>query len=104
MSIKVSVVDSYWFDDDENAELSEDGMRKFHTITQTPMTFDSMEDFKLFLEDEGLEDNGDWYDYPDSSQIIDYYTGERLEKSAHIIEEDMWHLFEEGTVEYEVVH
>lgn len=102
--IKVNVVDSYWFNDDENDVLSEDGMRKFHTIWQTPMIFDTQQDFDDFIEYEGLEYLDSWYSYPDGSVCVDYYQGEYLEKSVHVIEDHMWHLFEEGTVEYDVVH
>jgi hypothetical protein len=102
--IRVNIIDSYWYNDDENDKLSEDGMRKFHTIIQTPEIFENEEDFQKYINDEGLCDNGSWYEYPDISQIIDYGTGEYLEKSVHIIEEDKWHLFSEGKVEHDVVY
>lgn len=102
--IRVNVVDCYWFNDDENDILSEDGMRKFHTIWQTPMIFDTQQDFDDFIEDEGLEYLDSWYSYPDGSICVDYYQGEYLEKSVHVIEDDMWHLFENPEVEYDVVH
>jgi len=102
--IKVNIIDSYWYNDDENDILSEDGQRKFHIITQTPEIFETEKEFHDFIEGEGLELLDNWYSYPDGSICIDYYQGEYLEKSAHVIEDDKWHLFKEPKVEYDVIH
>jgi len=102
--IRVNVIDRYWFWDDENDELMSEGMRKYHTVQQTPMVFDTEEDFQEFISYEDVEYNGSWYEYPDGSICIDYYQGEYLEKSVHIIEEDKWHLFKNGEVEYDKVY
>jgi hypothetical protein len=102
--VRVNIIERYWYDNDENQKLSEDGVRKFHTITQTPHIFDNENDFLDYVNSEGLEDNGSWYEWPDISHIIDYHPAEYLEKSVHIIEDDKWHLYKHGKTEYDIVY